>query len=48
MSAPANSQQAAKGLKNDLLLPSGGAIDAGISTGGTYSLMSGSQAEFWT
>jgi hypothetical protein len=48
MSAPANSQQAAKGLKNDLLLPLRGVIDAAVSTGGTYSLMSGSQAEFWT
>jgi hypothetical protein len=48
MSAPANSQGAAKGLENALPQPSGAVIGADDSSGGTYSLMSTSQTEFWT
>jgi len=32
----------------DRLRPPRGAIYAGVSQGGTYSLMPGSQIEFWT
>ena len=48
MSAPANRQRAATGLRNDRLRPPRGVIDAGVSQSGTYSLMPGSQIEFWT
>ena len=48
MSASANRQRAATGLRNDRLRPPRGAIYAGVSPGGTYSLMLGSQIEFWT
>ena len=48
MSASANRQRAATGLKNDLLLPSRGVINADVSTGRAYSLMPSTQTEFWT
>jgi hypothetical protein len=48
MSAPASRQRAATGRKNDQFRPSRGVIDTGVSKGGTYSLMPGSQTEFWT
>jgi hypothetical protein len=48
MSAPANSQRAVEQVKNDPPQPSGGVIDAVVSSGETYSLMVDSQTEFWT
>ena len=48
MSASANRERATTGLKTDRLRPSRGVIGTGVSKGGTYSLMPGSQIEFWT
>ena len=48
MSASANRQRAATGLNTDRLRLSRGVIYAGVSKGGTYSLIYGSQIEFWT
>lgn len=48
MSVLANRQGAATGLRNGRLNPPRGVIDAGVSQGATYSLMTGSQIEFWT
>jgi hypothetical protein len=48
MSASANSQRAAMRLKYRLLRPKLAAIDAGVSSGEKYSLMTDSQIEFWT
>ena len=48
MSASANSQRAATGWENDRFWSPRGVIGAGVSTGGTFRLMQGSQAESWT
>ncbi len=48
MSASANSQRAAMECKHLLLWPKLAAIDGGVSSGETYSLMADSQVEFWT
>jgi hypothetical protein len=48
MSAPASNQSGAIGLRDDLSTSSFGVIDAGVSSGETYSLMPTAQTEFWT
>ena len=48
MSALANRQRAPAGLGSDRLWPPRGVIATGASRGGIYSLMLGSQTEFWT
>ena len=48
MSASANSQRAAKELKNDWSRPRTGVIDADVLSREKYCVMSASQPEFWT
>jgi hypothetical protein len=48
MSAPANSQGTAIRPEYHWIRPKFGAIDKGVSSGETYSLMTDSQAEFCT
>ena len=48
MSAPASSQGPVIPWKYHRIRPTLTAIDEGISSSETYSLMTDSQAEFWT
>jgi hypothetical protein len=48
MSTSTNSQRAAMRRKYRLLRPKLAAIDAGVSSGETYSPMTDFQVEFWT
>jgi hypothetical protein len=48
MSAPASSQGPVIRWKYHRIRPDLTAIDVGISSGETYSLMTDSEAEFWT